>query len=508
MFASFELWSGGMVHHAEKKKLPRSKTGCLPCKLILPRGTRKNNPALVWGRRNKKKCGEERPICRRCKQRGYKDCIWPESLSPSASSPKQGDANPDPTLLPRAQPSSVFLPRICESTGIPSEHAWQAICHANRAIHGAYFDDHYTIVVPFFPLVAEFPAYAYTWLALGAAQLAQHNPARDSYWRLMALNCHSKALCGLRKHLESSPEPQEWALCSTLLLHIFEKFGDEHRPPSDAHVISARGYFLRQFIQRPPTNMRHTLQLESLIYRVAVTSLFRTSDSLIQDYNFLDPFVETWETHSARGSLWQHSLWIGLQPPAFNAVFKLSNLLQCVPLSAPQMSEVDNIEHEMAKHLESHSILPSGWALVVQELEQERPPKMTLAEQSLTAHCIFGAAAWIVINKLRTPQITHDDEPVRELVHIACRFLKCIMQANFFSPVLIWPTIIIGLAASQPEDRTLAARYINRLADVSGPRASASVMGLFARAWGQDDTDYVPGLSLLFDSATLATVFI
>lgn len=444
-------------------------------------------------------------------QRGYPDCAWPEPLRPAepSESGPQGHHQRHWSLAPtgRVQPSSSFLVQFSDGlAGVPAAHAWEVIRNANRAIHGAYFDDHYTIVVACLPLLVEFPAYTHTWLALGAAQLAQQNRPCDGHWRLMALKCHSKAIYGLRKHLESNLVPHEWALCSTLLLHIFEKFGDEQQLPSGAHVSSARRFFIHRFIQFPPTNLRHLLQLESLIYRVAVTNLFQLGGEGGEDYTFLDTFVQIWAASNIQCGMWQHSLWIGLQPPLFNIVFKLTILLQRAPLD--HLSALCELEENMREHLRPHTSFPPRWVDRPCQLEDSSQSALSLGEQSRIAHCVYGAAAWIVILKLRNPNCGNQQEPLEEISRLSYRFLRYLTRAKFFSPVLLWPMIIIGLTASNLEEQTTVALYINELADVSGSRASASAVGLLSRAWGRAENEDGAGIDALLDSEDLTTVFI
>ncbi|KZZ88622.1 Fungal transcriptional regulatory protein [Beauveria brongniartii RCEF 3172] len=324
----------------------------------------------------------------------------------------------------------------------------------------------------------------------------------------MALECHSKAISGLRRHLESSPVQQEVALCCMLLLHIFEKFGDGQQRPSDAHVKSARGYFLHRFIQFPPTNMRHILQLESLIYRIAVTSLFQPREESIKDCAFLDKFVDIWAVSSIRCGLWRHSLWIGLQPSTFNAVFKLSVLLRRLPLNELQLAELERVVEYLPQHLPPHRALPLQSADGDRELGDDYRPTLTLDDQSHAAHCLFSSACWIVMAKTWHSATTQNQELIRELSLSGYCWLNYLIQAGFFSPVLLWPAIIIGLAASTVEERNTVTTYVHALAHASGLRASASVIRLFKTAWEGVNGGESVGIDVLFDSEALATVFI
>ncbi|CAG9945232.1 unnamed protein product [Clonostachys rosea f. rosea IK726] len=496
MFANFELWSGGMVEHSTKASLPRSTSGCIPC------------------RRTKKKCDERRPACGRCVRRSQGECTWPRPTSSpsSATGPDDGQQPQDgrEATLCTVRPSTDSVLGICATMpGIPPAFAWELMCYANRAIHGAYFDDHYSIFIPLLPLLAEFPSYAYTWLALGAAQLAQQLPSAENPLRLMSLEYHSQAIGSLRQHLHSAPVPQEWALCSMLLLHIFEKFGDGYRSPSDAHVKSARSIFLRHFTHSPPRDMRHILQLESLVYRVAITSTFRLGPMChLEEYSSLDELLDIWASSPITCGLWQHSLWIGLRPPIFNAVFKLSVLIRLVPLQPSWRSELDKLEGNFRHYLGPYEAWPSHMGDPDHPPDSGGRPCLSLADQARAAHCLYAYACHIITTKLRDPESTQSGDRVRRVSRLGFRLLAYLEKAGFLSPVLIWPATIISLAASSPEDQDIATLYISGLAHKSGSRATTSVMRLLHLAWTRTSKEWPAGTNILFDFEALGEVFI
>lgn len=293
-----------------------------------------------------------------------------------------------------------------------------------------------------------------------------------------------------------------------LLLHIFEKFGDRQQSPSDAHAKFARDYFLHRFSRLPLTNMRHILQLESLIYRVAVTCLFQPHQEKAENYTFLDGLVNTWAVSSIQGGLWQHSLWIGLQPPIFNTVFKLAVLLRQVPRNILKLSELGQVEDYLRQHLTSLGALLSQWVDQHYGLGDNCALDLKLSDQTHAAQSLYSIAGWIVMSRLRGPSALQAQATSDELSRLGYCWLNYLTRVKFFSPVLIWPVIIIGLTASSVVEHDTATTYVNALAPASGLRAATSVVGLFKKAFEKVDGFERAGINLLFYSEALATVFI
>lgn len=390
---------------------------------------------------------------------------------------------------------------------IPSNTMWELVRHANQAIHGAYFDDHYTILVPFLPVMAQFPPYMNTWLALGAIQIAQQQQTSPAQcpWRKTAIQCYSKALHGLNQHLCSSQIPHEWALSAVLLLHIFEKFGDNHEAPSDAHMNSVRSVFIRRFTQFPPSSMRHILQLESLVYRIAITSTFRPLPNAQHEYNCLDELLDIWNSSNISCGLWQHSLWISLPPQVFNLVFKLSVLLHLPTLSEAQLNEVDTLEHSLRQYKQD-SVLPPS--LNAADDASGNEACLSLVEQACAAQCLYYYACQTIITKLHDPSSTSSSTAIRKFSQPGFELLARLRRANFVSPVLIWPTVIIGVAAKTPEDQHVTSEYVDSLEHLSGSRTITSVRLLLKHAWEESSEGDARGLDVLSDARILASVFL
>lgn len=410
----------------------------------------------------------------------------------------------DMSALTSVRPSSCAALGLPGNTKVPESYAWELIQRTNRAIHAAYFDDHYSILIPQLHLLAESSPYLNSWLALGAILSAQQLP--QSPWAEVALRCHTQAVSGLCKHLLSSKLPDEWAVSTLVLLHIFERYGNTQSAPSDAHVKSIRTVFLQRYVNFPPSTVPQLLQLSSLIYRVAVINMFRPlSGNDLKEYHCLDQFVSIWASSQVSSGLWQHSLWIGLQPPVFNIVFKLSTLVRQAPLDASWLTELDRLENELNEYGSYNK--PSYSTSSIDGAGGQRP-LTSLTEQSYIAHCLYFCAFGILIAKLRALQYRRPNGRGQAVFRRGLQLLAKVNQANFPSMTLLWPAIIISLDAREPTDQCLARMFLTRLDHGGGgSRSIASVQKLFEAAW-EIHGGTMLGTHVLFEPDIMAGVFL
>ena len=495
------------------------------------------------GRRIKKKCDEQKPVCGICQRRGRQTCEWPESSAeppPSQTTPPSGaaaqcharistgavtascdfnhgtkhesgvvgkygatNAYLGPSLLTSMQPSVCAVLSQSDSVKWLSEsQKWELLRQANRAIHGAYIDDYYSILVPAFPALIESSSYTNAWLALGAVLLAKHLPP-DSQLAQVAIHCHTKAIHGLLEHLRVSKVPSQWAVSTLVLLHIFERYGDTYQPPSDAHAKSIRTVFLQRYNDHPPSNTTQLLQLSSLIYRVAVINMFRPlSSDDPADYHCLDKHVDAWSSSRASTGLWQHSLWIGLTPEVFNFMFKLSTLVRLAPLTEPWLSKLDQLESEMA----DCDVYPALSSLAEWK-DDDRERLLSLAAQSDIAHGLYYCAFRILVIKIRALASGHLDDGAQQLTYHGIQTLHKLIEANFVSMTLLWPALIISLDARKVEEQSISTSFLSRLENSGGPRSIASVRRLLGVAWQLHDGNML-GTDVLFQQELAANVFL
>ncbi len=387
---------------------------------------------------------------------------------------------------------------------LSESHRWEMLQRANRAIHGAYIDDHYSILVPAFPTLVESSSYTNAWLALGAVLLAKHLPP-DSQLAQVAIHCHTKAIHGLLEHLRVCKVPAQWAVSTLVLLHIFERYGDTCQAPSDAHAKSIRTVFLQRYNEHPPSTTAQLLQLSSLIYRVAVINMFRPlSNDDPADYHCLDEHVAIWSSSRASTGLWQHSLWIGLTPEVFNLMFKLSTLVRLAPLTESWLSKLDQLEGEIS----DRDVDPALSSLAERKDDGSKESSiLSLAEQSDIAHGLYYCAFRILVIRIRAFTSGRPDEGAQQLTYHGIQALHKLIQANFASMTLLWPAIIISLDARKVEEQSISTSFLSRLESPGGARSIASVRRLLGVAWELHDGNML-GSDVLFQHELTANVFL
>ena len=435
-------------------------------------------------------------MCGRCLGRNRSVCLWAQPVpelthtAPNCSTEGSGSKDRKCDSLARcsrlpsltaARPSCSAAFGISNKVGIPGLCAWDLMRRANRAIHGAYFDDYYSILVPSLPIILDSSSYLHSWLALGAILLEQS--VKDGHWAQVALQCHTKAVQGLYKHLCAFQEPAEWAVCTLVLLHIYERYGNARQPPSDAHAKSIRTVFLRRYSNFPPKNTSQLLQLSSLIYRVAVINIFRpqSSDDDPDEYHCLDEPVNIWASSGVSSGLWQHSLWIGLTPQVFNIVFKLSTLVRLAPLTTPWLAELDKLQDEIALYdgyLALSSPAPSS-----NEASAEQGGFSTLMVQSCAAHCLYICAFRVLVARLRGVSMAQSHTCNQQNSDQGLRLLQQLIDTDFVTMTLLWPAVMVSLDASTPDDQATARTFLARLDPAGGLQSINSVRRLFDAAW-------------------------
>lgn len=453
-------------------------------------------------------------------RQGRSICRWPQLVAKQLSTnTHQCDLDPEtrikhpayneppacssPSAIPSVLPSLRAVLGLHGTIGVPESCAWELVRLANRAIHGAYFDDYYSILVPVLPTLSESPSYMHAWLALGAILLTQRVP--DGHWAQIALQCHTKAIRGLCRHICSSDIPDEWAACTVVLLHIFERYGGAQQIPSDAHVKSIRTVFLRRFNHFPPTTTHQLLLLSSLIYRVAVINIFRPlSIDEPKEYHCLDGPVNIWTSSQASSGLWQHSLWIGLTPQVFNLVFKLSTLVRLAPLNTQWLMELDRLENEVAKFNDYLTLLSLE---LPNERNGEQETLSSLEVQTSVAHCLFTHAFHILLIKLRGPRARQFHADNQQSSRPGLYLLNQLTKSGFTTMTLLWPAIIISLDASDPEDQSIARAFFTSLDGGGGSRSISSVRDLLKAAWELCNGKML-GTGVLFKHEIIEKVFL
>lgn len=469
----------------------------------------------------KKKCDEQKPLCGRCKRRGRIECVWHSDLplhrcSTAKGSPERLQHAISSSPLPRAGANlrtsasaldslqinrslpSLYSSRLTfpDMPDVPANCILDLIQLGNRVLHGAYFDDRYTLLSYNLPKFADSPTLLYAWLSLCAMQAAhqQHDPA-NSPWLRIALSFHSKALHGLAVHLTSSQSIADWALCSIIILHVYEKLDDHHQPPCFAHISTARAIFLKR-LTSSPESLYQVLQFDCLVYRLAVISTFHPA--VLTHFECVSELAEI--SISSRFNdhgLWRHSLWASVPLTIYDTVFKLSFLLRQQPLNLEWAFKLDQLEARLKSHRQ---------VVAVDISVQDSSRRALLAEQASAAQDLYTHACLVIVAKLRYNAVIPSSTTIQQASEPGFRTLDHLAEIKFLSPVLLWPACILGLAAQSPANRLSITNYVRNLAPNTGLRSTRSVLRLLYCAWDPDHGEL--GLDILFNEQLSSLVFL
>lgn len=241
---------------------------------------------------------------------------------------------------------------------------------------------------------------------------------------------------------------------------------------------------MQRYAEHPPKTIHGVLQIESLIYRMAITSTFYQSGNA--QYESVSELIELCNQSQVDCGLWRHSLWIGVPQSIFDIVYKLSFLLKSIPLTGAWLDELDVIEGKLTMHRDEKQVLHEG------QSQREN----VIAEQAYISLQLYTRACFVILAKLRGREVRFDD--------IAPGFatVEHLSRTNFISPVLLWPVAIIGLCATTEQDRGWITAYVDALEPYSGLRATKSVSRLLGTSWGGRGSD------VLFDDTLLSSTFI
>lgn len=366
----------------------------------------------------------------------------------------------------------------------------------NQVVHGARFDDRYTLLSFNISHFADSPPLLHSWLSICAMHAAQQHDSLtpiSSPWFRVALYFHGRAVHGLAAHLNSAPIVADWALCSIILLHVYEKLCDDGKPPCLAHVAAARKIFLER-INRSPDSSYQVIQLESLVYRIAVMSIFHRP--LQTHYESVSELAEVSKSAQFDGhDLLRHSLWASVPLAMYDIVYKLSFLFGRQPLNADWISKLDELE----------AVLVSHYKAIPLPVPEHHPNQSgLLAEQASCTLALYTYACLVIVAKLREPDATSLSAKVQTASAPGFCMLQHLTEINFMSPVVLWPACILGLTAESSVDRLNVTNYIKHSAQNTGIKATRSVLCLLDKAW--HSAEFSNGLDILFDDQALSSV--
>lgn len=250
MFSNFELYRDGWIDVEAKHKHTRSWKGCLPCETSIP-GLKLLlilSPRHRIGRKRKKTCTEERPVCQRCAKSNGSECEYsaPSKYPMTSPSPTSSDGSVrhspirSASLIPTTSPgfveedtsswdraSSIVIPSAPRSTpysveGLPACSLTDLFFVFSPPAHALDVGPESSIISLTIPLIAQSPAVFHSMVSCSSIVLSQKQPA----WQQVAIRHHCEALRSLAAEMSGSslcePSVVASSMAVIIMLHLFE----------------------------------------------------------------------------------------------------------------------------------------------------------------------------------------------------------------------------------------------------------------------------------------------
>jgi len=250
MFSNFELFRDGWIDAETRRKHTRSGKGCLPCETHTQSGaiTSTDYPQNLTGRKRKKKCSEERPVCARCARLTGSRCHYssPGNTPTASPSPNSSDAmtvgSPDESfsLIQRTSSTPDRKDTSLSNTTSNSLVSWAPAfmpwpvddippCSLTDLFfvfsppaHSLDIGRESSIISLTIPLISRSPAIFHSMVSCSSIFLSQKQPA----WQQVALRHHCQALRSLALEMSSGSLSDPTVVVSSmaviLMLHLFE----------------------------------------------------------------------------------------------------------------------------------------------------------------------------------------------------------------------------------------------------------------------------------------------
>ncbi|KAG5757246.1 hypothetical protein H9Q69_008296 [Fusarium xylarioides] len=527
MFAQFELYSGVWVHTEKRVKHRRSPSGCIPC------------------RSRRKKCDECHPTCGSCSSRRVY-CTWrtnderrsqkliaragERSMSPQPDGGSHGDASGPSTpstfgeeLILRNR-NRLSSPIHISNTGafnecfqgLPSCSMTGLLEVLDQATSRLDQGREFSMLAQGFEALANSRSMLHAWLACSAIIISQLQPN----WRIHALQQHSDALKQLRLSTRSEESlTQDYNIATVLLLHVFERF--ENSATDSLTYLSVTAP-LCLALDQPPQNTHQALVLETLVYRVAINSIFRPS--YLRNYHDLSKIISLWSRSPVlesdanfRGFVKAGlSAWLPIE--LFDILFKVSHILH------RRLSVAPNDMQARLQELRSRlNECQAGLGHMATVADQEFSSATHDAE-SFHIKSIYSLAIELIITKLENPSVGAGEPSVVSLCETALHHLTRV-RSDFTS--LLWAITVLGTGMTTAKSQDLIVLQVEAMNHFAGGRAVRSVVEFLSRAWGPRPLDrfagalternpivadreksFSLGLDILFEESLLKTVIL
>lgn len=209
------------------------------------------------------------------------------------------------------------------------------------------------------------------------------------------------------------------------------------------------------------------MMIEVFLYRAAVSSTFNSTSSNDACIDRLTNFLQN-PLRTVHGSNTNPcSTILGVPGEVFTNVVALSSLRRCMPLQPADQIRAVRIYSRLQAYLASP----------VQGFDRPSTP----LQSALTGE-LYCLASLLFLEKILRPNLQPYDTKARAIIERAL-ILWGKFAANFKSPVMKWPLVILGCGAIEEAERSVFRRPFEILVS-SGVGRAQSVLKLFDQAWG------------------------
>ncbi|KAF5554213.1 hypothetical protein FPHYL_8506 [Fusarium phyllophilum] len=332
-----------------------------------------------------------------------------------------------------------------------------------------------------FETLANSRSMLHAWLACSAIIISQLQPS----WRIHALQQHSDALKQLRLSTRSEESlTQDSNIATVLLLHVFERF--ENSTTESLTYLSVTAP-LCLALDQPPQNTHQALVLETLVYHIAINSVFRPS--YLRNYHDLSKIITLWSRSPVlesdaylRGFVKAGlSAWLPIE--LFDILFKVSHLLHHRLSVGP--NDLQARLRELRSRLNECQVGLSHIKQMDPTADQESSSANHDIE-SLHIRSIYSLAIELLITKLENPLLQAAEPSVVSLCETALHHLAGV-RSDFTS--LLWAITILGTGMTTAKSQDLVVLQVEAMNHFAGGRAVRSVVEFLSRGWGPRPLD-------------------
>jgi hypothetical protein len=251
-------------------------------------------------------------------------------------------------------------------------------------------------------------------------------------------------------------------------------------------------------------NKLFKILLEEFIFQFAIASTFTSrQDASGTRYEDLQDLLRVLVGNCKDADLWRESALLGVSHDLFGYVFKLSYLRRKVPLQGHDYIEAVII----LTRLQAWSAPAAEISTNFDSSEATGPPY----EMIIMAR-LYHAASVILVSKIINPALSTNDPVVREMVGSGQEILQNVPDYKWQqATVLIWPLLILGIAAVSAEERRCFDRPLKFLLSTMNIGCVKTVLSLLENAWAPCPNPYANqclGLDVLFcDDLLCGVVF-